>query len=60
MKEYLAVIVTIGFIALALILFYGLDNIANNQPKSEFESCMEALKYESFKTWEKVALCNEN
>lgn len=37
------IILIVGFISIGVVLYLGLDNLAKNQPKSDFEACMEKV-----------------
>ena len=38
------IILIVGFISIVVVLYLGFDNLAKNQPKSDFEVCMEKVK----------------
>jgi len=44
------IILVIGFISIGAVLYLGLDNLAKNQPKSDFQACIDSLDGQSFNT----------
>ena len=55
------IILIVGFISIGVVLYVGLDNLAKNQPKSDFEACMDALDGKTWKDYDdnfaKTMLC---
>ena len=56
------IILIVGFISIGVVLYLGLDNLAKNQPKSEFEACMEKTKEINFDKYNndlmRILICN--
>ena len=56
------IILIVGFISIGVVLYLGLDNLAKNQPKSEFEACMEKAKEINFDKYNndlvRLFICN--
>ncbi len=46
------IILIVGFISVGVVLYVGLDNLAKNQPKSDFEACMDSLDGQKFKGYD--------
>lgn len=46
------IILVIGFISIGAVLYLGLDNLAKNQPKSDFEACMDSLDGTTWKKYD--------
>ena len=43
MENKTQIILVIGFLFIGLVIWLGFDNLAKNQPKSDFVACIESL-----------------
>ena len=61
MENKTQIILVIGFLFIGLVIWLGFDNLAQDQPKSNFEACMESLDGATWKEYDdkvaKIMVC---